>query len=54
MASLILTRGNPTGTEPHKGIRFLGSRITPKRHRFCFSVLGPTVKLWLTTSENWR
>lgn len=42
---------NPTETEPHRGIRFLGCRIKPKRHRFGISVVASKVTDYLTTSE---
>lgn len=42
---------NPTETEPHKGIRFFGARIEPKRRRFgCSAITAETMDL-LTTSE---
>ena len=33
---MIMLTENPTETEPHKGIRFIGCRIEPKLHRFGF------------------
>jgi hypothetical protein len=43
-----LTAENPTKTDPHRGIRFFGGWILPKRHQIGFLAEAPNC---LTTSE---
>jgi hypothetical protein len=50
MHHYLMKTADPFETEPHKGIRFSGSRIKPKRNRFGLSA-PEIIKDCLTTSE---